>query len=197
MRNYENSLLLEGYQLIAGVDEVGRGCIFGPVVSACVVLDNNFFHELIIDSKKLSPKKRKLAFEIIKENAINISVEFIDHKVIDEINILEASKLAMSRAISQVECDAVLIDAVELDLDIRSISIIKGDQKSISIAAASIVAKVIRDEYICELAQEVLDYDLLNNKGYPTKKHLLKLQENGISKYHRKSFAPVKNMLGK
>lgn len=190
MRAYEDRLK-KSYQNIAGVDEVGRGCIFGPVVACCVVLNDDFFHELIIDSKKLSKKKREQAYDIILANSKQINVSMVDHTVIDEINILEASKLAMKNAIEQTDTDCVLIDAVKLDLEMYSESIIKGDSLSISIAAASIIAKVLRDQYIDDLSHNLRDYDLSNNKGYPTKKHLELLNLNGVSKYHRLSFAPV------
>lgn len=181
------------YDYIAGVDEVGRGCLFGPVVAACVVMPKDFDYSEINDSKKLSKKKRERLYDHIIDNAISYAVCSIDNNVIDEINILEASKLAMKQAISDIDVniDVVLIDAVKLDIDILSESIIKGDTLSYSIACASIVAKVTRDRYVEELAKEYPYYSLETNMGYGTKKHLEGMEKHGICKYHRKSFSPV------
>ena len=197
MLEYEDELYDKGITLIAGVDEVGRGPLIGPVVTAAVILPKNYFNENIKDSKKLTEKQREKMYEIIKRDAISIGIGIKDEKVIDEINILEATKLAMKEAINNlnVKPEHVLIDAVKLDLSVPSTSIIKGDAKSESIAAASIIAKVTRDRMLKEIAKEYPMYDLEHNKGYGTKKHLEALKQYGPCKYHRISFAPVKSSL--
>ena len=191
---YERELYQKGAKLIGGVDEVGRGPLIGSVVAACVVLPENFHLEGLTDSKKLSEKKRNLFYDIIQEQALAIGVGIIDEKKIDEVNIYEATKLAMKEAIqnTNIKLDHVLIDAMPLDISIPTTSIIKGDSKSISIAAASVIAKVTRDKMMYELDQKYPMYDLKHNKGYPTKKHLEAIQEYGITKYHRLSYGPVK-----
>lgn len=194
MLEYEENLYKEGYTLIAGVDEVGRGPLIGPVVCAAVILPVGYFDEGIKDSKKLSEKQREKMYEIIKRDAISIGIGIKDEKVIDEVNILEATKLAMKEAIDNLDVkpEHVLIDAVKLDIDIPSTSIIKGDDKSESIAAASIIAKVTRDRMLNEMDREFPMYDLKKNKGYGTKKHIEALKTYGPCKYHRFSFNPVK-----
>ena len=151
--------------------------------------------EGLTDSKKLSEKKRDEFYKIIKEQALAIGIGVVDNKVIDEINIYEATKIAMKEAIKQVESqinlEHVLIDAMKLDLDIPSTSIIKGDAKSISIAAASVIAKVTRDKMMYDLDKIYPMYDLKNNKGYGTKKHMEAIKQYGITKYHRITFNPV------
>ena len=191
---YERELYQKGAKLIGGVDEVGRGPLIGSVVAACVVLPEDFHLEGLTDSKKLSEKKRNLFYDIIQEQALAIGVGIIDEKKIDEVNIYEATKLAMKEAIqnTNIKLDHVLIDAMPLDISIPTTSIIKGDSKSISIAAASDIAKVTRDKMMYELDQKYPMYDLKHNKGYPTKKHLEAIQEYGITKYHRLSYGPVK-----
>lgn len=195
MLEYENELYEKGIDLIAGVDEVGRGPLIGPVVVAAVVLPKGYFDKGIKDSKKLSEKKREEMYEIIKKDAIDISIAIKDNKRIDEINILEATKEAMIEAVNnlKVKVEHVLIDAVKLDLSVPSTSIIKGDSKSESIAAASIIAKVNRDRMMKEMAKEYPEYDLENNKGYGTKTHMDALKKYGPCKYHRFSYAPVKH----
>lgn len=190
MREYENQLNL---QYIAGVDEAGRGPIAGPVVAAAVILPLNYNNEFINDSKKLTEKRRELLFEEIKTNAIAIGVGIVDHNKIDEINILEATKLAMSLAIEDlaVKAEHILIDAVKLPNYENSTSIIKGDQKSISIAAASIIAKVTRDSMMKEYDLSYPQYSFKNHKGYLTKKHREAVLENGPCEIHRKTFAPI------
>ena len=195
MLEYENSLYEKGITLIAGVDEVGRGPLIGPVVTAAVILPKGYFHKDIKDSKKLTEKKREEMYEIITRDALAIGIGISSEKVIDEINILEATKKAMKEAIKNLEVtpEHILIDAVKLDIDVPSTSIIKGDALSESIAAASIIAKVTRDRMMDEMDKEYPMYDLKNNKGYGTKKHLEALEEYGPCKYHRFTFAPVKN----
>lgn len=197
MLEYEKELYKENIHLIAGVDEVGRGPLIGPVVAAAVILPVNYFHPDIKDSKKLTPKKRDLLYDIIIKNAISFGVGVVSESVIDDINIYEATKVAMKEAINNlsVKPEHVLIDAMKLDLDVPSTSIIKGDAKSEVIAAASIIAKVTRDRMLEEMDNEFPMYDLKNNKGYATKKHLESLKKYGPCKYHRKSFSPVSELL--
>lgn len=197
MLEYENNLYKEGVTLIAGVDEVGRGPLIGPVVACACILPVNFYHKDIKDSKKLSEKKREEMYKVIKENAISIGLGIVSEKVIDEINIYEATKIAMKEAIKNLNItpEHILIDAMKLELNIPSTSIIKGDAKSESIAAASIIAKVTRDHMLDEMDKEYPMYDLKNNKGYGTKKHLEALQTYGPCKYHRVSYSPVRNAL--
>ena len=185
MLEYENNLYNEGVTLIAGVDEVGRGPLIGPVVACACILPVNFYHKDIKDSKKLSEKKREEMYKIIKENAISIGLGIVSEKVIDEVNIYEATKIAMKEAIKNLNItpEHVLIDAMKLELNIPSTSIIKGDAKSESIAAASIIAKVTRDHMLDEMDKEYPMYDLKNNKGYGTKKHLGALQTYGPCKF--------------
>ena len=195
MLEYETELYKNEVDLIAGVDEVGRGPLIGPVVTAAVILPINYFNENIKDSKKLTERQREKLYDLIMQDAISVAIGIKDERVIDEINILEATKLAMKEAIEKlkVKPQHVLIDAVKLDLPMPSTSIIKGDAKSESIAAASIIAKVTRDRMLKEMAKEFPMYDLENNKGYGTKKHLEALKKYGPCKYHRMSFAPVKD----
>lgn len=190
---YERELNIQGIKLIAGVDEVGRGPLIGPVVAAAVILPVDFKLDGLTDSKKLSEKKREYFYKIIKEKAIAIGVGVISEKRIDEINIYEATKEAMREAINKLDVvpEHILIDAMKLDLDIPSTSIIKGDLLSITISAASVIAKVERDHMLYEIDKEYPMYDLKNNKGYGTKKHLDAIKEYGITKYHRLSFKPV------
>ena len=190
---YENELYEKGLEFIGGVDEVGRGPLIGSVVAACVVLPKNFVLEGLTDSKKLSEKKREEYYNIIKEKAVAIGIGIVDEKKIDEINIYEATKLAMKEAIknTNINPNHILIDAMPLDIDIDTTSIIKGDAKSISIAAASVIAKVTRDRMMYELDKKYPMYDLANNKGYGTKKHIEAIKKYGITKYHRLSFKPV------
>ena len=190
---YEREYAACGY--ICGIDEVGRGPLIGPVVTAAVILPKGYFHKDIKDSKKLTEKKREEMYEIITRDALAIGIGISSEKVIDEINILEATKKAMKEAIKNLEVtpEHILIDAVKLDIDVPSTSIIKGDALSESIAAASIIAKVTRDRMMDEMDKEYPMYDLKNNKGYGTKKHLEALEEYGPCKYHRFTFAPVKN----
>ena len=190
---YEKELKEKGITLIAGVDEVGRGPLIGPVVAAAVILPANFKLEGLTDSKKLSEKKREQFYEIIKKEAIAIGVGKISEKRIDEINIYEATKEAMKEAINNlsVKPEHILIDAMPLELDIPTTSIIKGDLLSVSISAASVIAKVERDHMLYDIDSEFPMYDLKNNKGYGTKKHLEAIKEYGITKYHRLSYKPV------
>lgn len=197
MQQYERKYHAEGYQYIAGIDEVGRGPLAGPVLAAAVILPEGFFLAGLDDSKKLSEKKREEYEKVIKREALAIGISMIQASVIDEINIYEATKKAMCSAIAslQLKPDFLLIDAMKLDTPYSSESIIKGDAKSVSIAAASIVAKVARDQLMKELATSFPEYGFHQNMGYGTKEHILAIQQYGITSYHRKSFAPVKGFI--
>lgn len=190
---YERVLNKKGITLIAGVDEVGRGPLIGPVVAAAVILPKDYKLDGLTDSKKLSEKKREIFYEIIKRDAISIGIGVVDEKKIDEINIYEATKLAMKQAIDNlnIKPEHILIDAMPLDIEIPTTSIIKGDLLSINISAASVIAKVTRDHMLYEMDKEYPMYDLKNNKGYGTKKHLEAIKKYGITKYHRLSYRPV------
>ena len=194
---YENELYAKGLEYIGGVDEVGRGPLIGSVVAACVVLPKDFVLEGLTDSKKLSEKKRDEYYKIIKEKVYktnkHVFIQLCGEKIIDEVNIYEATKIAMKEAIRNtgIKLDHVLIDAMPLDIDVPTTSIIKGDAKSISIAAASVIAKVTRDKMMYDLDKVYPMYDLAHNKGYGTKKHIAAIKEYGITKYHRLSYKPV------
>jgi len=196
---YEEELYKKGIKYIAGVDEVGRGPLNGPVVSACVILPKDFIPKGLTDSKQLSEKKRNKFYDIINENALGIGIGIVSPEEIDEINIYEASKKSMILAIENCnhKIDHVLIDAMKLDLDIPSTSIIKGDAKSISIAAASVIAKVTRDRMMYELDKKYPMYGYKYHKGYPTKKHLEAIKKYGLIEGYRKTYGPVKEYLTK
>ena len=192
MKEFENELYESGIKYIAGIDEVGRGPLVGPVVTAAVILPKDFYDERINDSKKLTEKKRELLYDVIMENAVSVGIGISSEDAIDDINILEATKKAMIEAVNNlsVKPEHLLIDAVKLNIDIPQTSIIKGDAKSESIAAASIIAKVTRDRMMIELDKEHPEYDFKHNKGYGTKKHIDAIEKYGILKEHRKTFAP-------
>jgi len=195
---YENELYDMGYNYIGGVDEVGRGPLIGPVVACCAVLPKDFKLEGLTDSKKLSEKKREEFYKYLVSHVI-YGLGVISPEKIDEVNIYEATKLAMQEAIEnvrkQINLEYVLIDAMPLDLDIPTNSIIKGDAKSISIAAASVIAKVTRDRMMIELDKKYPMYGFAKHKGYPTKKHIEAMHEYGLIEGYRKSYGPVKEML--
>lgn len=196
---YEKELIASGINLIAGVDEVGRGPLVGPVVAAAVILPKNYHLEGLTDSKKLSEKKRNEYFEIIKRDAIAIGIGEVSAKEIDEINIYEASKLAMQKAIKelQIKPEHVLIDAMGLNLDVPSTSIIHGDFISQSIAAASVIAKVTRDNMMYELDKKYPEYEFAKHKGYPTKSHLEKIKKYGVLDNYRFTYKPVRDLIYK
>ena len=196
---YEKKLIDNGITLIAGVDEVGRGPLVGPVVVAAVILPVNYKLEGLTDSKKLSIKKREYFYDIIMKDAIAVSIALESEKVIDEINIYEATKRAMKKAINglNIKPEHFLIDAMKLDIDIPSTSIIKGDLKSMTISAASVIAKVTRDRMMIELDKKYPEYNFKKNMGYGTKEHLNAIEEYGIIPEHRKSYGPVKEYLEK
>ena len=196
---YEKELISKGIKLIGGIDEVGRGPLVGPVVAACVILPLNYKLEGLTDSKKLSEKKREKFFDILSKDAISIGIGVIDEKKIDEVNIYEATKLAMTEAFNKMDVkpEHVLIDAMPLELPVPTTSIIKGDAKSLSIAAASVIAKVTRDRMMDELDKKYPYYNFKKNKGYPTKEHVEAINKYGIIKEHRKSYGPVKDYIEK
>ena len=202
MREYENKYIEMGYNVIAGTDEAGRGPLVGPVVAACVVLPNDYNNDEINDSKKLTEKKKKKLYDIIMKDALSVGVSIISAKEIDEINILEASRKGMiesfKEANKKIKIDVLLTDAMEIKtLDIPVEKIIKGDAKSISIAAASIIAKVTRDRLLLELDKKYPEYGFSSHKGYPTKKHLEAIEKYGIFDEYRKTYGPVKKIIEK
>lgn len=194
MNQYEVDAKSKGYHFVAGIDEVGRGPLAGPVVSAAVILDERKPIIGLDDSKKLSLKKRTELFEEIKEKAIAVGIGIVDSKGIDQHNILGATKLAMQQAVDHLEpfADFLLIDAVHLDNNVPAVVMNQGDSKSNSIAAASIVAKVTRDLIMVAYDQEYPGYGFGNNAGYGTKEHLEGLKKQGVTPIHRHSFAPVR-----
>lgn len=193
--SHEFELKELGFKQIAGIDEVGRGPLAGPVVAAAVVLPDGFYHPGLNDSKKMTKQARERAYTAILEQA-SVGVGIVDAEVIDQINIYEATKLAMMEAVRQLDvADALLVDAMRLELDLPQTSLIKGDERSVSIAAASIVAKVVRDEMMETYAATYPGYGFERNAGYGTELHLKALDEQGITPIHRKSFAPVKHMI--
>ena len=179
-------------QIEVGLDEAGRGCLAGPVVAAAVILPSNFNHPLLDDSKKLTEKKREALREIIEKEALAYAVAFVDHKKIDEINILNASFLAMHKAIDKIKVkyNFLLIDGNRFKAykKVPHECIVKGDGKYQSIAAASILAKTYRDEYIIKLSKKFPEYQWQQNKAYPTKKHVDAILKYGITPYHRRSY---------
>ena len=197
MLRYEKELYAEGINLIAGVDEVGRGPLAGPVVAAAVILPKDCKIKGLNDSKKIPKKKHMEIFQAVKNQALAIGIGIMDNHVIDQVNIYESTKLAMKEAISKLEPQPqhLLIDAMKLDLPISQTSIIKGDANSLSIAAASIIAKVTRDELMTHYDQEFPGYDFAQNAGYGTAKHLEGLAKLGLTAIHRTSFEPIKSMV--
>jgi ribonuclease HII len=195
---YEKELYKKGITLIGGVDEVGRGPLVGPVVAACVILPKNYKLEGLTDSKKLSEKKREKFYDIIKRDAISVGVGIVDHKTIDEINILEASRLAMKLAIEDlsVKPEYILSDAMKLDnQDIPYTDIIKGDALSLSIAAGSVIAKVTRDRMMYELDKEHPEYGFAKHKGYPTKEHIENVKKYGVLENYRLTYKPISEII--
>lgn len=196
-REYEEKYSNLDY--ICGVDEVGRGPLVGPVVASAVILPKNYYIEGLTDSKKLSKKKRESFFEIINKDALAIGIGVIDNQKIDEINILEASRLAMKIAVNnlKIKPNVILTDAMKLDMGIDEEDIIKGDLKSITISAASVVAKVTRDKMMEELHEKYPMYNFIKNNGYPTKEHVEAIKKYGIIEEHRKTFSPIKDIIKK
>lgn len=201
MNNYqfEQKFYDEGKMYIAGTDEVGRGPLAGPVVATAVIMPKGYYLEGVTDSKKLSEKKRKELKKEIEKNALSIVTVFVSEEEIDKINIYEASRLAMTKAIAGLspKPDIVLSDAMPLHIDIENLPIIKGDQLSFTIGCASIVAKVIRDEYMDLLDKKYPGYGFAKHKGYPTKAHLEALDKLGVLPIHRITYGPVARKLEK
>ena len=200
MYEYEESLYKQGYNYIGGCDEAGRGPLVGPVVCACVVFPKGYKNDIINDSKKLTEKKREALYDIIIKDSLSYGISVISAKEIDEINILEASRKGMKEAYKKankkIKIDYLLTDAMKIStLNIPVLDIIKGDAKSISIAAASILAKVTRDRILYDLDKKYPEYDFKSHKGYPTKKHLELLEKYGVFNEYRKSYKPVKNLI--
>jgi len=191
---YEKALYKENKRFICGVDEVGRGPLVGPVVACACILPKNYHLEGLNDSKKLSEKKREELYPKLIKDCISYGIGMVDAKTIDEINIYEATKIAMKEAINnlKIKPDYVLIDAMKLDIDIPSLSIIHGDALSSSIAAASIIAKVTRDRMMIELDKVYPMYGFSKHKGYPTKYHLEMLEKYGPLDNYRFSYGPVR-----
>lgn len=191
---FETKYYNEGLEYLAGTDEVGRGPLAGPVVASAVIMPKGCYIEGVTDSKKLNEKKRKALRKEIEEKALSIVTVFIDEAIIDQINIYEASRLAMEKAVAGLspKPQLVLVDAMPLkNCQFDSISIIKGDEKSFIIGCASIIAKEIRDEYMNLLNKKYPGYGFDKNKGYPTKQHIKALDELGILSIHRKTYGPV------
>ncbi len=191
MKKIENELYQKGFLNIAGVDEAGRGPLAGPVCAAAVILPPDAVIEGINDSKKLSAKKRDALFEIIKKIAVAYAIEFVEPEVIDEINIRQATSLAMHNAVSKLSicADFVIVDGNDnIPFDIPYQYVVKGDAKSQTIAAASILAKVSRDRFMEKLDKKYPEYEFSKHKGYGTKAHMEAIQKYGVSNVHRKSF---------
>ncbi len=196
--SFEKELISEGYGVVCGIDEAGRGPLAGPVCAAAVVLPTDLEIEGLNDSKKLTEKKREALFDVVKEKALAYSIVMVDEKVIDEINILQATLLAMRNAVAGLEIkpDAALIDGNQKPgLGIEERTVVKGDTKSMSIAAASILAKVSRDRFMLELDEKYPQYQFAKHKGYGTKLHYECIEQFGISPVHRLTF--LKKILDK
>jgi ribonuclease HII len=195
---FENHYLKKGYKYIVGVDEAGRGPLAGPVVAAAVILPKDFLHASIKDSKKLNEKKREELYGLIHDIAISVGIGIVHERQIEEINILSAALLAMKTAISELEKepDFVLVDGnVKLNTTIPQKTIKQGDSKSISIAAASIIAKVTRDRIMYQYHRTYPSYNFKSHKGYGTKEHIEAIKKLGITKIHRRTFAPIKEFI--
>ncbi len=197
MTQYEQGLYNMGYRFIAGVDEVGRGPLAGPVVAAAVILPQDAFLPGLNDSKKLSEQKREELFQQITECAISIGIGIIPAEVIDEVNIYQATKQAMKKALTGLseKPDHLLVDAMEIPIDIPQTSIIKGDSKSVTIAASSIIAKVTRDRLMVRLGHEYPQYGFEKHMGYGTAYHLDALKKYGVTSEHRRSYAPIRQII--
>lgn len=198
MKAFDNSYKNTEQTILAGIDEAGRGPLAGPVVSAAVILPNEFECIGLIDSKLLTAQKREEYYHYIKENAVDYHISVIDSEEIDRLNILESTRQSMQQAVLQLNTvpDVTLVDAVDLQLNItKGVSITKGDQKSIAIAAASILAKVARDTIMTKMDELYPEYDFKHNKGYGSQKHLMALQKYGPTPIHRLSFSPVQQAM--
>ncbi len=191
MINFDKKYLVNGKKILAGTDEAGRGPLAGPVVAAAVILPKDFYDERINDSKKLSAYLREELFEVIRSNALTFAYTSVSHTKIDQINILKASLLAMKKSVQKLKLnpDIILIDGNKsFNYNAEVIPIVKGDSKSLSIASASIIAKVIRDRKMLKLAKKYPQYCWETNKGYPTKEHIKAVLKYGACPLHRKTF---------
>ena len=191
MKNFDKKYLSNKIKIIAGTDEAGRGPLAGPVVAAAVILPKDFYDDRIDDSKKLALQLREELFKVIKKNALGYAYTVISQNKIDEVNILKASLLAMKRSVEKlkVQPDLILVDGNKsFSYDAEVIPIIKGDSRSLSIASASIIAKVVRDRIMINLAKEFPQYGWETNKGYPTKEHIEAVLKYGACRVHRKTF---------
>lgn len=191
---YENEARGAGYSRILGVDEAGRGPMAGPLVVGGVIFPEDFYDDRINDSKKLTEKKREALYDLIIENALAYQIEVLSVEEVDTLNVYEASRTGMKRIVESLEPDFTLSDATPLG-DIPHLSIIKGDAKSLSIGAASILAKVTRDRIMKEYGKQYPEYGFEKHKGYVTKVHKEALEKYGVTPIHRKSFAPVQKVL--
>lgn len=178
-------------KLVIGIDEAGRGPLAGPLVVAGVVFPKDYISEEIYDSKQLTEKKREQLYEVIIRDALYYDVVIVEVEIIEKLNILEATRWGMSEIAKKANVDIVLTDALKLDINKEVVDIVKGDQKSISIAAASILAKVTRDRIMCQMDEKYPEYNFKSNKGYPTKQHFEALEKYGITEIHRKNYKPV------
>ncbi len=207
MKKIENKLYASGLSTIAGVDEAGCGPIAGPVVACALILPKDYFNPLIYDSKKISSKLRERLYDEIRDIAIDIGIGIVESDEIDRLNIRRATKLAMKKALLELEIkpDAVLIDGNFFDVDlvefgqnqedIKVVNIVKGDRKSISIASASIVAKVLRDEIMKKYDEQYPEYKFSKHKGYPTGEHIEAIKKFGITSIHRRTYQPVSRLI--
>jgi len=196
----ENEYRNMGYKIIAGIDEAGRGPLAGPVVAAAVVLPCDYVFDGINDSKKLTPSKRDSLFDVIQRDAVSIGVGTCSVEEIDEINILNATHKAMNKALENmtlnVSVNFALVDGLPVkNLVVPHMAVVKGDSKIISVAAASIIAKVTRDKIMIKLHEEFPEYNFAKHMGYGTKEHIEAIKKYGISKCHRLSFEPIKSMV--
>ena len=189
--DFEKQFISDGYSIVSGTDEAGRGPLAGPVSAAAVILPEGLIIDGLNDSKKLSEKKREYLFDVIKESAVSYSIRFATVEEIDSLNILNAAQLAMRRAVSELTPtpDLVLVDGnIARDFPIKAIPVIGGDAKSQSIAAASVLAKVARDRLLIELDEKYPEYGFAKHKGYPTKDHMNAIRTYGVLPIHRKTF---------
>ncbi|GLB46875.1 ribonuclease HII [Philodulcilactobacillus myokoensis] len=194
---FEKHFWDEGKSNVAGVDEVGRGPLAGPVVTCAVILPHNFNLYQVNDSKQLSPKKRLKLAPLIKAKALDYKIAVSSNQLIDQVNIYQADLIAMKKSVEglTITPNQLIVDAMKINSNIPQLSIVKGDARSISVAAASIIAKVYRDQLMCQYGKKYPEYDFQHNAGYGTKEHLDAIKKYGITPIHRKTFAPICNLL--